>query len=149
MLNNVLFYRKNNSNKAETIPFLNATLNGSPPAPTQISTSTVNRTLLHNQQNHGGNGLGTSTRKATAGTLRGLAIINDNESPPPDYKIVVHDTRRHDLFYYVNYSIFISLNVLCKSNKPEFLKLLFCVLSKILFKKLFFITTLILINTNY
>lgn len=114
MLNYVLSYRKNNPNEAETIPFLNAILNGSPIAPTQISTSTVNRTLLHNQQNHGGNGLGTSTKKATAGTLRGLAITNDNnESPPPDYKIVVHDTRRHDLFFYVKYSIFVSLYVLC------------------------------------
>lgn len=100
-LTNIFIYivsrRKCSSDKAESIPFLNPVVTASPPAPSQSGTSTVNRTLLHHQQVHGTNGVNTTARKSTTAAMRGLAISYNNEPPPPDYNIVVHDTRRHDL----------------------------------------------------
>lgn len=99
----LIYRRKNSSDKAESIPFLNPVVTASPPAPSQSGTSTVNRTLLHHQQVHNTNGVNNTARKSTTGTMRGLAISYNNEPPPPDYNIVVHDTRRHDFFLLLLY----------------------------------------------
>lgn len=115
---NILSRRKY-TDKAEGTPFLNSAVTGSPPVPNQSGTSTVNRTLLHHQQNHSVNGVNTSKRKATPGTMRGLAISNNNESPPPDYNVVVHDTRRHDYFIlYFHSKDFLKLFI-CKVNSVQ------------------------------
>lgn len=95
-------FRRKCIDRLETIPFLNSGANPTiaPSAPTYTGTATINRTLLHHQQNHGINGVPTTVRNgATSGTLRGLAISTNNDSPPPDYNIVVHDIERHGFIY--------------------------------------------------
>lgn len=88
----------------------------SPSAPIHSGTATINRTLLHHQQNHAMNGVNVSaTRNGATSTLRGLAInSNSSDSPPPDYNhIVVHDTNRHGLIFHVFYYfcfVFVRLN---------------------------------------
>lgn len=77
--------------KSETTPlFPTAPAPTLSPTITTTGTSTINRTLLHHQQNH----FGTSTRNGTTG-LRGLASSYNSggESPPPGYDVVVHGTR--------------------------------------------------------
>lgn len=63
--------------------------------------STTNRTLLHHQQHNqfgsNGNGLTTGTIGRNGSTMRGLAYSGD--SPPPEYNVVVHDTR-HGFFHF-------------------------------------------------
>lgn len=100
MLN--FIYRRKYVDKSETTPFLTSAGSSlSPTAPIHSGTATINRTLLHHQQNHGLNGVAataTTARNGTTGTLRGLAISSSSDSPPPDYNIVVHDTDRHGFF---------------------------------------------------
>lgn len=96
----VFFFRRKDSSESESIPFLNKTHSGSP-IPTQSVSTTVNRTLLHHQQNTGGAFLNNSTRNGLPGVVRGLAYNNNNDSPPPDYNIVMHDTIRHDFFFFL------------------------------------------------
>lgn len=106
----IIFFRRKYSDKAEATPFLSSALNGSPSMNNQQScTSTVNRTLLHHQQNHGVNG---SVRKTTSGTLRGLALSTNIESPPPEYNLV-HDTR-HEFFVIFSFILYIYLYVGCR-----------------------------------
>lgn len=60
-------------------------------------TATVNRTLLHHQQQlQQNNTLGSvgAHKNGTSAALRGFAINSSSESPPPDYNMV-HDTKRH------------------------------------------------------
>ena len=72
----------------------------SPTAPLNSGTSTINRTLLHSQQQFGPSAGSShiSTRNGgnTAG-LRGLALSIPGDSPPPEYNVVVHENR-HGFF---------------------------------------------------
>lgn len=96
--------------KAETTPLFPAGANASPSAPIIASgTMTVNRTLLHaqtattNGSTVGGPAVGgagatgtlipTSGRNGTTHGMRGFASYSGDESPPPDYNVVVHDNR--------------------------------------------------------
>ncbi|XP_035779420.1 protein tweety-2-like isoform X1 [Anopheles albimanus] len=99
--------------KAETTPLFPAGTNASPSAPIIASgTMTVNRTLLHAQTattngatSGGGGGIGaggigatgtlipSSGRNGTTHGMRGFATYSGDESPPPDYNVVVHDNR--------------------------------------------------------
>lgn len=86
--------------KSETAPLFPPST-ASPSAPISSGTMTVNRTLLHAQTatsngSTGGVGGGlipTSGRNGTTHGLRGLASYSGDESPPPDYNVVVHDNR--------------------------------------------------------
>lgn len=104
----LLFFRRKFIDKSETTPFLNSASTVSPSAPVHSGTSTINRTLLHHQQN-GVNTRNGATPMATA-TLRGLAISSNlSDSPPPDYhqiNIAVHDTSRHGFFFSFIYYLF-------------------------------------------
>ncbi|XP_035902318.1 protein tweety-2-like isoform X2 [Anopheles stephensi] len=94
--------------KAETTPLFPAGANASPAAPIIASgTMTINRTLLHAQTatsngSTGGVGAGagtgtlipTSGRNGTTHGMRGFASYSGDESPPPDYNVVVHDNNR-------------------------------------------------------
>lgn len=92
-------FRRIDYNESENTPFLNRRHSGSP-VTTQNVNATVNRTLLHHQQNQGGHFINNLTRNGSTGVVRGLAYNNNNDSPPPDYNIVVHDTIRHDFFLF-------------------------------------------------
>lgn len=68
---------------------------------------TVNRTLLHAQAaTSNGSTTGpipSSGRNGTTHGLRGLASsYSGDESPPPDYNVVVHDNR-HGFLYFISY----------------------------------------------
>ncbi|XP_055708757.1 protein tweety-2 [Phlebotomus papatasi] len=81
--------------KSETTPLFPSGSSMSPTtAPILSGTSTINRTLLHHQQQNQLSGInsasGTMSRNGTAG-LRGLEYSGD--SPPPDYNVVVHGNR--------------------------------------------------------
>ncbi|GAB0094936.1 Protein tweety homolog [Sergentomyia squamirostris] len=84
--------------KSETTPlFPSSGSSMSPTAPILSGTSTINRTLLHHQQqnqlgaiNSTTTGTLTMSRNGTAG-LRGLEYSGD--SPPPEYNVVVHGNR--------------------------------------------------------
>lgn len=91
--------------KSETTPFLNSSAStSSPTGPILSGTSTINRTLLHHQQNQGSSSsVAVGARNGTTATLRGLAY--SGESPPPDYNIVVHDSR-HGFFHFFLFFIF-------------------------------------------
>ncbi|XP_053661538.1 protein tweety-2-like [Anopheles marshallii] len=94
--------------KAETTPLFPAGANASPAAPIIASgTMTINRTLLHAQTatsngSTGGAGaaagtgtlIPTSGRNGTTHGMRGFASYSGDESPPPDYNVVVHDNNR-------------------------------------------------------
>ena len=81
---------------------------------------TVNRTLLHAQTatsngstgGAAGAGAGTGTliptsgRNGTTHGMRGFASYSGDESPPPDYNVVVHDNNRHGLFFLFFYPKF-------------------------------------------
>lgn len=97
---------------------------------------TVNRTLLHAQAatsngtglTHGGGGGGgigggggggliaSSGRNGTTHGLRGLASYSGDESPPPDYNVVVHDNR-HGFFFLFPIYLYLSL-CLSVVNEP-------------------------------
>lgn len=97
--------------KSETTPILNSSASTASPTQPQIlsGTSTINRTLLHHhqQQHHDAVPMlpaGPSAAMAMAssggasrhnnGTLNGIrGSAYSGESPPPDYNIVVHDSR--------------------------------------------------------
>lgn len=103
--------------KSETAPLFPAgAASASPSAPITSGTMTINRTLLHAQTatsngtgaggHHGASGGGagggitagtgliaSSGRNGTTHGLRGLASYSGDESPPPDYNVVVHDNR--------------------------------------------------------
>lgn len=102
----LFIFRRKCIDRLEATPFLNSGGNPTiaPSAPIHTGTATINRTLLHHQQNHAINGVPTTARNgATSGTLRGLAISTNNDSPPPDYNIVVHDIERHGFFYFTRF----------------------------------------------
>nr|XP_029723045.1 protein tweety-2-like isoform X1 [Aedes albopictus] len=88
--------------KSETAPLFPAGAATASPASAQITagTMTVNRTLLHAQAatsngttTTGGTLIPSSGRNGTTHGLRGLASYSGDESPPPDYNVVVHDNR--------------------------------------------------------
>lgn len=95
----LLFSRRPYIDKSETQPFLqtattttSASLSPTATAPIMSGTSTINRTLLHHQN------LNTSTTSVPTsgrsnGTMRGLEISTNGESPPPDYNFVMHGIR--------------------------------------------------------
>lgn len=83
------------------------------PASAQITagTMTVNRTLLHAQAatsngTTGGTLIPSSGRNGTTHGLRGLASYSGDESPPPDYNVVVHDNRHGFFILYIDFMIF-------------------------------------------
>ncbi|XP_055634258.1 protein tweety-2-like [Toxorhynchites rutilus septentrionalis] len=85
--------------KSETAPLFPAgAVTASPSAPITSGTMTVNRTLLHAQAaTSNGSTTGpipSSGRNGTTHGLRGLASYSGEESPPPDYNVVVHDNNR-------------------------------------------------------
>nr|XP_029726071.1 protein tweety-2-like [Aedes albopictus] len=88
--------------KSETAPLFPAGVATASPASAQVTagTMTVNRTLLHAQAatsngttTTGGTLIPSSGRNGTTHGLRGLASYSGDESPPPDYNVVVHDNR--------------------------------------------------------
>lgn len=96
------------NDKSETTPFLNSSASTASPTQPQIlsGTSTINRTLLHHQQQHHHDAVpmvptgASAMSAASAGPGRhnnGLSAIRGSaysgDSPPPDYNIVVHDSR--------------------------------------------------------
>lgn len=90
-------YRRPYGDKSETTPFLNSSAStASPTGPILSGNSTINRTLLHHQQNQGSSSAVSNVGRNGTAQIRGLAY--NGESPPPDYNIVVHDTRHGFLF---------------------------------------------------
>ncbi|XP_037036928.1 protein tweety-2 isoform X1 [Bradysia coprophila] len=84
--------RRPYGDKSETTPFLNSSAStASPTGPILSGNSTINRTLLHHQQNQGSSLAVSNVGRNGTAQIRGLAY--NGESPPPDYNIVVHDTR--------------------------------------------------------
>lgn len=110
--------RRPGGDKSETQPFLSSTASTvSPTVPIHSGTSTINRTLLHHQQQQGGSATlgGHGVRNGANGGVRGFAhhnphnvsgngngngLIHGNGSlpPPPDYSVVVHESSRHGFF---------------------------------------------------
>lgn len=126
-------FRRPYEDKSETAPLFPAgAASASPSAPINSGTMTVNRTLLHAQAatsngtglTHGGGGgiggggggglIASSGRNGTTHGLRGLASYSGDESPPPDYNVVVHDNRHGFFFFspfiYTSLSLSLSLS---------------------------------------
>lgn len=97
--------RRKYVDKSEITPFLNSSSTTPPTVLCHSGTATVNRTLLHHQQQHNTLGSVHSQKNGTTATIRGFEINCSSESPPPDYNMV-HDTRRHDISFFV--SLFLS-----------------------------------------
>lgn len=92
LLTNFVPFRRPYGDKSETTPFLNSSAStASPTGPILSGNSTINRTLLHHQQNQGSSLAVSNVGRNGTAQLRGLAY--NGESPPPDYNIVVHETR--------------------------------------------------------
>lgn len=99
MADNFAHFRRPYGDKSETTPFLNSSAStASPTGPILSGNSTINRTLLHHQQNQGSSLAVSNVGRNGTTQLRGLAY--NGESPPPDYNIVVHDTR-HGFFIFI------------------------------------------------
>lgn len=77
---------------------MNTSSTMSPTIPSHSGTATVNRTLLHHQQNNTLGSVGGPQKNGPTAAIRGFAINSSSESPPPDYNMV-HDTKRHAIHF--------------------------------------------------
>lgn len=94
-------FRRKYTDKSEITPFLNTSSTMSPTIPSS-GTATVNRTLLHHQQQNNTLGsVGAHRQNGTSAALRGFAINSSSESPPPDYNMVHTDTKRHAISFII------------------------------------------------